>query len=114
MKQMIVKTYETKKDFKDAIDDYLLMGFSIEDEREDKITLKKMKMSKVLLHLGLIFIFWIIGSFFLSIFFAMSFAPFWGILFFEILLLLILIAVNTPSILEAYKGEKIIIKLRLE
>lgn len=111
---MIIRTYETKKEFKDAMDDYLLMGFSIEDERSNKITFRKMNMSKIILHLGIIFICWMIGSAFLSIFFQINHAASSGILLFEMILLLILIAINTPSLLEAYKGEKIIIKLRTD
>lgn len=109
---MRIKTYETEKEFKDALDDYLLTGFSIEDEKKDMVTLVKMNISKVIMHIILIFVCWVIGSFFLGIFFGISSAPLWGVLFFEVLLILVLIGVNLPYLLKAYKGEKVIIKLK--
>lgn len=72
---MRLKTYETEKELKDALDEYLLTGFFIEDEKKDIITLVKMNISKVIMHIILIFVLWVIGSLFLGIFFGISSAP---------------------------------------
>lgn len=114
---MRIKTYENEKAFKDALEDYLLTGYSIEDERKDKITLTKMKTSKIILYIGIIFISWVIGSLFMSILLPSGFfmyGPTGLYLFLQVVLLLILIVLSWKPISEAYKGEKIIIKLRSE
>lgn len=61
---MEIKIYDTEKEFKEAIDDYLLLGFSIKNEEPNKVTMKKMKASKIFIHIIIIFFGWLFGSFF--------------------------------------------------
>ena len=115
-----IREVDNKKEYEDVINTHYIMGYKIEKQNNTETTFKKTKTSKIILHIIIIIISWIIGYAILSnilyLGYLIGFYKTNGyILYLTISLisiLIILIIANYKPISKAHNGEKITIKLK--
>lgn len=115
-----IREMENKKDFEDAVDAHYMMGYKLEKYTDNKFTFKKTKTTKLISHLAIILLSWIIAFIILKeVLYIGYLNDFYNIHgyygYMEVslfILLIILIIVNWKPISAAYNGEKITIKLK--